>query len=80
MGRNHKRVRSSIFCADIFQQQLVNLLVDDDVDTVRSRDGLAALHPGSLYVLLGEPDLQLSDVTLTHSEVGQGLHQGHRAH
>ncbi len=80
LGRNHKRVGSSIFSANILHQQLVNQFVDYNMDTVRGGDGLAVLHPGSFNVLLGEPNLQLSDVTLTHCEVGQRLHQGHRAH
>lgn len=80
LGGNHERVGSSVFCADILQEQLVNQFVDYNVHAVRGGDGLAALHPGSLNVLLGEPDLQLSNVTLAHCEVAQGLHQGHRAH
>lgn len=80
LGGNHERVGSSIFSTNILHKQFVNQFVDDNVDAVRGGDGLAVLHPGSLNVLLGEPDLQLSDITLTHCEVGQGLHQGHRAH
>lgn len=80
LGGNHERVRGSVVSGDVLYQQLVDLLVDHDVDAVGGRYGLTVLHPGSLDVLLGEPDLQLGDVPLADREVGQGLHQGHRAH
>lgn len=80
LGGNYKGVGSRIIFADVLQQQLVNQFVDDYVDAVGGCDGLAVLHPGSLDILLGEPDLQLSNVALADREIRQRLHQGHWAH
>lgn len=80
LGWNDKRVGGSIFCADVLQQQFVNLFVNHNVHAVRGRHGLTVLHPGALNVFLGEPDLQLSNVPLTHRQVSQGKHQCHWAH
>ncbi len=80
MSGNHKGIHSKVILVGVFNQNFVDLSVDNNVHTVRGRNGLLILHPGSFNILLGELDLQLSDVAFADSQVSQRLNQGHGTH